>query len=173
MYVVVPHQIIALIVISFFSIAFLSAFAQTEELISVKTSDKSYEEGDTIVISGNVTSIILDLPVTVQVFYKVHLVEIAQLVVAQDGKFTHTISAEGPLWKNEGEYTIRVSYGSTNVVESYFDFISKQSISETTNIFEVDAGAYGTFDVDYTIRGGTVKNMLIDRTFRNVFRLEY
>jgi len=35
----VPHQIIALIVISFFSIAFLSAFAQTEELISIKTSE--------------------------------------------------------------------------------------------------------------------------------------
>jgi len=162
MYVVVPHQIIALIVISFFSIAFLSAFAQTGELISVKTSEKSYEEGDIIVISGNVTSIILDLPVTLQVFHKVNLVEIAQLVVAQDGKFTHTISAEGPLWKNEGEYTIRVSYGSTNVVESYFDFITKQSISETTNIFEVDAGSYGTFDVDYTIRGGNVTDMLVD-----------
>ncbi len=162
MYVVVPHQIIALIVISFFSIAFLSAFAQTEELISVKTSEISYEEGDTIVISGNVTSIILDLPVTLQVFYKVNLVEIAQLIVAQDGKFTHTISAEGPLWKNEGEYTIRVSYGATNVVESYFDYFTEQSISETTNIFEVDAGSHGTFDIDYTIRGGTVKNMLVD-----------
>jgi len=161
MYVVVPHQIIALIVISFFSIAFLSAFAQTEELISVKTSEKSYEEGDIIVVSGNVTSIILDLPVTLQVFHKVNLVEIAQLIVAQDGKFTHTISAEGPLWKNEGEYTIRVSY-TTSVVETYFDFFTKQSISETTNIFEVNAGSHGTFDVDYTIRGGTVKNMLVD-----------
>ncbi len=161
MYVVVPHQIIELIVISFFYIAFLSAFAQTQELLSVKTSEKSYEEGDTIVVSGNVTSIILDLPVTLQVFHKVNLVEIAQLIVAQDGKFTHTISAEGPLWKNEGEYTIRVSY-TTSVVETYFDFFTKQSISETTNIFEVNAGSHGTFDVDYTIRGGTVKNMLID-----------
>jgi len=161
MYVVVPHQIIALIVISFFSIAFLSAFAQTEELISVKTSKKSYEDGDTIVISGNVTSIILDTPITLQIFYGNNLVDIGQIIVAQDGSYSFTLKAAGDNWKKDGTYTIRANY-SGKTIETTIEFFSKQSVIETTNIFEVDAGSYGTFDVDYTIRGGTVKNMLVD-----------
>ena len=156
-----PHQIIVLIVISFFSIAFLSAFAQTEELISIKTSDKSYEDGDTIVISGNVTAIILDTPITLQIFYENNLVDIGQVIVAQDGSYSFTLKAAGDNWKKDGTYTIRANY-SGKIIETTIEFFSKLSVIETTNIFEVDAGAYGTFDVDYTIRGGTVKNMLID-----------
>jgi predicted secreted protein with PEFG-CTERM motif len=33
---------------------------------------------------------------------------------------------------------------------------------ETTEPYEVDAGSHGTFDVEYTIKGGTVKNMIVD-----------
>jgi predicted secreted protein with PEFG-CTERM motif len=161
MYVVVPHQIIALIVISFFSIAFLSAFAQTEELLSIRTSEKSYEEGDTIVISGNVTAIILDEPVTLRILYETTIIDIAQLQISQDGTFTHTVKAEGKSWNRDGTYVISAFYGRT-AYETSIEFFSKQSVTETTNIFEVDAGSHGTFDVDYTIRGGTVKNMLID-----------
>jgi len=161
MYVVVSHQIIALIVISFFSIAFLSACARTVELISIKTSEKSYEDGDTIVISGNVTAIILDTPITLQIFYEKNLVNIGQIIVAQDGSYSFTLKAAGDNWKKDGTYTIRANYGG-KTIETTIEFFSKQSVIETTNIFEVDAGSYGTFDVDYTIRGGTVKNMLID-----------
>ena len=161
MYVVVPHQIIALIVISFFSIAFLSAFAQTEELISIKTSEKSYEDGDTIVISGNVTAIILDTPITLQIFYGNNLVDIGQIIVAQDGSYSFTLKAAGDNWKKDGTYTIRANY-SGKTIETTIEFFSKQSVIETTNIFEVDAGSHGTFDIDYTIRGGTVKDMLVD-----------
>ena len=161
MYVVVPHQIIALIVISFFSIAFLSAFAQTQELLSFRTSEKSYEEGDTIVISGNVTAIILDEPVTLRILYETSIIDIAQLQISQDGTFTHTVKAEGKSWNRDGTYVISAFYGRT-AYEISIEFFSKQSVIETTNIFEVDAGSHGTFDVDYTIRGGTVKNMLVD-----------
>jgi len=161
MYVVVPHQIFALIVISFFSIAFLSAFAQTQELLSIRTSEKSYEEGDTIVISGNVTAIILDEPVTLRILYETSIIDIAQLQISQDGTFTHTIKAEGKSWNRDGTYVISAFYGRT-AYETSIEFFSKQSVIETTNIFEVDAGSHGTFDIDYTIRGGTVKNMLVD-----------
>lgn len=144
------------------SLATFSAFAQTTELLSVKTSENSYEEGDTIIIFGNVTSIILDTPVTLQIFHEGNLVDIAQITVAQDGKFTHTMLAKGPLWQKEGKYIVRASYGANYMVETNFEYSTELSVIETTDIFEVNAGSYGTFDVGYTVRGATVKNMIID-----------
>ena len=139
----------------------LPAFAQ-QQVLSVATSENSYEEGETIVIAGNVTAIIGETPVTLQIFYEANLIEIAQLSVAQDGSFTHTINAEGPLWGSDGEYTVRASYGVGNIAETIFDFVTERALSETSNNFEVDAGSSGTFDVEYTIRGGDVENMIID-----------
>ena len=161
MYVDVPHQIIALVIVSFFSIVFLSAFAQTEELISVYTSENSYEEGDTIVVSGNVSAIILDEPVTLRILYESTIIDIAQLKIAQDGSFSHTMKAQVKSWNRYGIYMISAFYGGT-AVETTFEYFSKESVTETANIFEVDAGSYGTFDVDYTIRGGIVTDMLVD-----------
>ena len=156
------RKIIQLFAISILFCSTALVYAQTESTFTVKTSQAAYDEGETIVVSGNVKAIILDTPVTLQIFHEVNLVEIAQLIVAQDGKFTHTIIPEGPLWKSGGTYTIRVTYGSDNMIETNFEFYTKQSVEETTNIFEVDAGTSGTFDVSYTIRGGTVKDMLVD-----------
>ena len=135
-------------------------FAQ-ESLITVQTDDNNYDEGDTIVISGKIATIVGSTPVTLQLFTEDNLVDIAQITVAQDGSYSHTIIAEGPLWK-QGSYLIKVSYGEGNIAESEFSFTSKSnSIKPTTN-FEVDAGSYGTFDVEYTIKGGTIKDMIVN-----------
>ena len=53
-------------------------FAQ-ESIISVKTDDNNYDEGDTIVISGQVTTIIGETPVTLQLFSEGNLIDIAQI----------------------------------------------------------------------------------------------
>jgi len=87
----------------------VSVFSQTPSLINVKVSDTSLEEGETIVISGAVTTIIMDAPVTVQIFYQENLIEIVQLQVAQDGSFTYTVSAQGAQWQEEGEYVVRAT----------------------------------------------------------------
>ena len=137
----------------------LPAFA--ESLISVKTDANSYKEGETIVISGKVSTIITGTPVTMQIFGQDNLVDIAQITVAEDGNYSHTVRAEGPLWSKAGEYTIRVSFGEGNIAETQFTFSPKTETSETKT-FEVDAGNHGTFDVEYSIEGGTVKNMLVD-----------
>jgi len=129
--------------------------------ISLNTSQDTYEEGDTIVITGQVSSKIEDTPLTLQILHESNLVEIVQVVVAQDGSYSHTLKAAGDNWKKDGTYTIRANYGG-KTIETTFEFFTKPSSSETTNIFEVDAGRFGTFDVEYTIRGGIVKNMVID-----------
>ena len=48
----------------------IPSFAQTQEILSVTTSEANYEEGETIVISGEVTAIIGETPVTIQVFFE-------------------------------------------------------------------------------------------------------
>ena len=78
-----------------------TAFAE-ESLISVQTNDDNYSEGDTILISGNIVTIIGDTQVTMQLFQGGNLIEIAQIKVSQDGNYSHTIIAQGPLWKNQG-----------------------------------------------------------------------
>lgn len=130
--------------------------------VSVQTDDNNYDEGNTIVISGNVSIVVGNTPITLQLFSEGNLIDIAQIVVAQDGSYSHTVIAEGPLWKKSGNYTVRASYGEGNIAESEFSYSSKSAVTPTATNFEVDAGSSGTFDVKYTIKGGTVKNMLID-----------
>jgi predicted secreted protein with PEFG-CTERM motif len=138
----------------------LPVFAQS--LITVKTNSNLYKEGDTIVISGEVSTIIVGTPITLQMFNQGSGVDVAQFNVAEDGNYSYTMIAEGPYWSKSGEFTVRVSFGEGNVAETQFNFLSKSNTT-STNIFEEDAGSYGTFDVNYSINGGIVKNMLIDK----------
>jgi len=138
-----------------------TAFAEGS-LISVQTNDDNYTEGDTILISGNIVTIIGDTQVIMQLFQEGNLIEIAQIKVSQDGNYSHTISAQGPLWKNQGTYMIKSTYGEGNIAETMFGYTPKSEIIETTKDFSVDAGDSGTFDVKYTIRGGTVESIEIE-----------
>ena len=136
-------------------------FAQ-ESIIEVQTDDNNYDEGDTIIISGKVTTVVGSTPVTLQIFLEGSVIEIAQIEVAQDGNYSHTIIAEGPLWKKQGNYIVKVSYGDGNIAELEFSYTPKSESTATNDNFEVDAGSYGTFDVEYTIKGGTLENMEVD-----------
>lgn len=147
-------------IIFLFFISTATAFAQ-ESLLTIQTDDNNYDEGDTIVLSGNVGTVIGDTPVIIQIFSTGSLVDIAQLTVAQDGSFTKTFLAEGAVWKKAGEYTIKAAY-QDQAVETVFNYSPKTEIPETRTNFEVDAGSNGTFDVEYTIKGGSVKTMIVD-----------
>ena len=126
------------------------------------TNKKSYEEGDTIIISGKVSHVVGSTPATLQLFSEDDLVDIVQIVIAQDGSYSHTVIAEGPLWKTQGDYTVRVSYGEGNIAESEFSYFPKSTIIETITNFEVDAGSHGTFDVEYTIKAASIKDIVVD-----------
>ena len=137
-------------------------------LISVQTNDTTYDEGDTIVISGQIETIIGETPVTMQLFKDGNMIEIAQITVSKDGNYSYTILAEGTMWQNQGEYVVKATYGEGNISETSFFYTPNSEILTTTDIFEVDAGSSGTFDLPYTIRGGTLSNISIDE---NIFGL--
>ena len=138
-----------------------TVFAE-ESLISVQTNDSNYTEGDTILISGNIVTIIGDTQVTMQLFQGSNLIEIAQIRVSQDGNYSHTLISQGPLWTTQGSYMVKVTYGEGNVAETIFDYTPKSEIVEITKNYPVDAGNSGIFDVKYTIKGGTVESIDID-----------
>jgi len=146
----------------------IPVFGQEETVCEIKegkvcvVSTKGfYEEGETVVISGKVKAVVLDAPVSLQIFFNETLIQIDQIMIAQDGTFTTTLIAGGPQWSNDGTYTIRVAY-SGSISEANFEYKSKDAIVTTNTNFEVDAGTSGTFDVEYVINGGTLENILIE-----------
>jgi predicted secreted protein with PEFG-CTERM motif len=152
--------IIAVLILSINTVA---SFGQiTEEPQITATTDKSsYITTDIIVISGSVKSVVEGTPLTIQILDPgKSIVQIAQIDVAADGKYTITMKP-GELWRKDGTYTVKVQYGLPSVIaETNFEFSTGTSID--SKIFEVDVGDQGTFDVEYSITGGTVKDMTID-----------
>lgn len=151
-------------VLIFLGISSIPAFAQSDDVpfLTVETDDNHYDEGDTVVISGQLATVIVDTPIILQLWHEGNLIDAAQFDPAQDGSYSHTVIAEKPLWREEGEYLIRVSHGEGNIAETTIEFTPKQEFLETTDSFEVEIPNGGTFDVEYTIKGGAVKDMILE-----------
>jgi len=152
-------------VIILLTISIIPTFAQSDEepFLTVRTDDNHYDEGDIIVVSGNVKTVIADTPILLTVVYQdTKILEIGQFFPAQDGSYSHTIIAEKPQWSKEGEYLIRVSYGTGNTAESTLTFTPKQEFLEIKDSIEVQIPNGGTFDAEYTILGGKVKNIILE-----------
>ena len=146
-----------------FLVIFIPPVVNSEESeIFIETDKKSYEEGETITISGIVNIKIGETPITMQIFNEEKLVQIAQLTVAEDGSFTNSIMAKGPLWKNSGEYTIRTSYGENNISEIIFNYLKNSEIAETEKVFRFDGGESGILEINYKIFDGKIDDIFIE-----------
>ena len=165
---------VALFIILIFGLSTLStySFAQTTEitpttptapLITVTADKSSYVIGDTIVISGQVQAVVPNTPLTVEVLDpNNNIVHVDQINVSTDGKYTYSLLAKGQLWVTNGIFTVKVQYGQTNVT-AQTTFTFQSSVTPVSNMFQVkDPNSQQTFDVNYTISGGTVKSMTID-----------
>ena len=108
-----------------------------EPNITTKTDKTSYVNGNTIVISGAVKSVLENTQLAIQIFDPdKNLVEVHQIDVAKDGKYTTTIKATGPYWKKSGTYTLKVQYGLQNVVAET-NFVFMAATTPISKLFEV------------------------------------
>ena len=105
-------------------------FGQVQGSIVVTTDKPSYIEGESIIITGEVSEIFPETPVSIVVKSpKGNLVAIAQIQIGIDKKYSTEITAGGALMKTGGTYTIVVQYGAQNrSAETSFEF---EGISET------------------------------------------
>jgi len=140
-----------------FAIGMVFNAAEAEQ-ISLSTSNDIYYNGDYVVVFGSVNTIFENMPITIQIYHESNLVDVAQVTVAQDGTFVKSFNAVGQQWKEEGTYTIRAQYTSTQIAETTFEFFS-QMIEKSSAVFPVNIPNSGTFGVGYTIRGGEVEGI--------------
>ncbi|MBT5993536.1 MAG: PEFG-CTERM sorting domain-containing protein [Thaumarchaeota archaeon] len=158
-------QKISLFVILTVILTMPMAFGQEETLgaqkISLTSDNTAYQEGDVITITGQIEKVIPGMPVTLQVFFEKNLLQVSQVKVSQDGKFTDTFTAAGTQWQNEGTVTINAGYGGQDT-ELNIEFF-KNTTGEFTSNYEVKIPAGGTFDVQYTMKGGIISSMNLNQ----------
>jgi len=155
------HQkVFALIAILIASIGAAPAFAQMQDPITVTTDKPAYNDGETIIVSGEVRELLSGYPITLQVFAaNGNLVTVEQIDVGADKSYRTELTAGGVLWKSKGTYTVKVLYGTeSRVAEATFEF-SGSGVMQPGNRIKVQ----GTdFSVSYTIVGGRVLSIIPD-----------
>ena len=142
---------------------------EATEAVTISTSSDIYYSGDYVVIFGTVGTIFEGMPVIIRIHNDANLIEIAQVNVAKDGTYYKSFNASGSQWVNEGTYQASAKY-ATEVAETTFEFFA-QVIDKSSAVFPVDIPNSGTFDIGYTIRGGEVKNINMDKE-RNSLLIE-
>ena len=93
----------------------------TSSQLTVKTNRASYENGDTIVVSGFITNLAeYSQSVTMVVVSPIgDIVSIMQVSPTTDGKFSTTIKA-GATMNVKGDYEVRAQYGSTKTTTTFY-----------------------------------------------------
>jgi len=155
-------RIFCVILILTFGISMIFQAAEAVDEVTLSTSSDIYYDGDHVVVFGSVSTFFENLPITIQIYHETNLVSVAQVPVANDGTFVSSFYATGSKWKDEGSYTVRAQYTPTQIAETTFEFFS-QAIDKSSAVFPVDIPNSGTFDVGYTVRGGQVKDIVMNQ----------
>jgi len=154
-------RIFCVVLTLIFAISMIFQAAEAVDEVTLSTSDDIYYNGDHVVVFGNINTLFENLPITIQIYHEQNLIGVAQVPVAKDGTFVASFYATGAKWKEDGTYTIRAQYTTNQIGETTFEFFSNV-INKSSEIFPVDIPNSGTFDVGYTVRGGEVKDVVMN-----------
>jgi len=133
--------------------------------LTLKTDLSTYNQGDTVVMTGHVRDMENETAVTLRVFNPLsNLIAVAQLLPSTDGSFTKTFLATGPLWTNAGNYTIIAQYGLFTNATALFHYNGGNGgslVSQATNgTYSLQSGGK-IWNIPYIIKGSTVSSMNI------------
>ena len=158
----VYYRIIFIVIAVGITFGLTPTIAAVEDPISVSTSRDIYYENDIIIVFGKVTSILNELPVTIQLYHEDNLIAVDQVEIALDGTFATDFRAKGNFWKEDGTYIVRAFYTPEKIAEKTFQFFKKLS-GGTSSLFPVDIPNSGSFEVGYSIIGGEVRDIILNQ----------
>jgi len=150
------------------SIGMTPAYGQLQFAVVVTTDKASYSAGETIVITGDVRDLYSGTPVSVMIVSPNNsIVTIAQVTVGADKMFSTEITAGGTM-KEEGTYTVSVTYGNANrTAEVTFEFGGSTATPPTeveeviSDVTDTTASVQGSSDlIGYEITGGTLLSII-------------
>ena len=156
------YRIIFIVIAVGITFGLTPTIAAVEDPISVSTSRDIYYENDIIIVFGKVTSILNELPVTIQLYHEDNLIAVDQVEIALDGTFATDFRAKGNFWKEDGTYIVRAFYTPEKIAEKTFQFFKKLS-GGTSSLFPVDIPNSGSFDLGYSIIGGEVRDIILNQ----------
>ena len=156
------YRIIFIVIAVGITFGLTPTIAAVEDPISVSTSRDIYYENDIIIVFGKVTSILNELPVTIQLYHEDNLIAVDQVEIALDGTFATDFRAKGNFWKEDGTYIVRAFYTPEKIAEKTFQFFKKLS-GGTSSLFPVDIPNSGSFDLGYSIIGGEVSDIILNQ----------
>ena len=156
------YRIIFIVIAVGITFGLTPTIAAVEDPISVSTSRDIYYEDDIIIVFGKVTSILNELPVTIQLYHEDSLIAVDQVEIALDGTFATDFRAKGNFWKEDGTYIVRAFYTPEKIAEKTFQFFKKLS-GGTSSLFPVDIPNSGSFEVGYSIIGGEVRDIILNQ----------
>jgi len=158
----VYYRIIFIVIAVGITFGLTPSIAAVEDPISVSTSRDIYYEDDIIIVFGKVTSILNELPVTIQLYHEGSLIAVDQVEIALDGTFATDFRAKGNFWKEDGTYIVRAFYTPEKIAEKTFQFFKKLS-GGTSSLFPVDIPNSGSFELGYSIIGGEVRDIILNQ----------
>jgi predicted secreted protein with PEFG-CTERM motif len=160
-------SVFALSAILIASIGLAPAFGQSS--IVVATDKASYSEGDTILVTGEVSQLLGGYALSIRMIApNGNIVSIDQLTVVADKKFSTNMAAGGSLMKVEGTYTILVQYGDNknNSATTSFEFggVTEEPVDQITSTVTDTTVSVGEGNdlIGYEITGGKLLSIIPD-----------
>ena len=118
-----------------------------DSIVTVETDYSSYETGDMILIHGSVSDYkesdpFKNFDVTLRVIApNNNIISISQVPLDNDGSYSSSILAGGPLWSIDGDYTISASHGADRSASVIFAFVDSEAAEKAAEEAAEEAAA--------------------------------
>jgi predicted secreted protein with PEFG-CTERM motif len=131
--------------------------------VVVSTDKSSYSESDVILVSGEIKYLALgdQLSLIIQA-PNGNIVQLDQMTVGSDKKFSTEINPNGPYWKTPGMYKITITQNENNQATMSFEFTGITSVSVNEDVIVEDVIVEDVIVEDVIVEDVIVEDVIVE-----------